>query len=84
MTVKEKSETDVIEISRRILRLVGEEWLRLLIAMLCMIAVAVLTAATAFVIKPVLDEIFFKKDMEMLKLLPWGILFLYLSRGVCY
>jgi len=82
--VKEKSETDVIEISRRILKLVHEEWLRLLIAMLCMIAVAALTAATAFVIKPVLDEIFFKKDIEMLKLLPWGILLLYLSRGVCY
>ena len=82
--MKEKSETDVIEISRRILRLVREEWLRLGIAMLCMIAVAALTAATAYIIKPVLDEIFFKKDIEMLKLLPWGIILLYLTRGACY
>jgi subfamily B ATP-binding cassette protein MsbA len=49
-----------------------------------MIAVAGLTAATAYIIKPVLDEIFFKKDIEMLKILPFGIILLYLSRGVCY
>jgi subfamily B ATP-binding cassette protein MsbA len=80
--VKETSET--ASISRRILGLVRTEWLRLLVAMLCMIAVAGLTAATAYIIKPVLDEIFFKKDIEMLKILPFGIILLYLSRGVCY
>jgi subfamily B ATP-binding cassette protein MsbA len=82
--VRGKDETDVMEISRRILVLVRGEWLRLVIAMFCMIAVAVLTAATAYIIKPVLDEIFFKKDLEMLKLLPWGIILLYLTRGACH
>jgi subfamily B ATP-binding cassette protein MsbA len=80
--VKEQSKT--ASITRRILGLVQTEWLRLLVAMLCMIAVAGLTAATAYIIKPVLDEIFFKKDIEMLKILPFGIILLYLSRGVCY
>ena len=79
-----KDSSDTHSISRRILGLVRTEWLRLLIAMLCMIAVAGLTAATAYIIKPVLDEIFFKKDIEMLKILPFGIILLYLSRGACY
>jgi subfamily B ATP-binding cassette protein MsbA len=49
-----------------------------------MMAVAGLTAATAYIVKPVLDEIFFKKDVEMLKLLPFAIIILYMLRGACY
>jgi len=52
--------------------------------MLCMIAVAGLTAATAYIVKPILDEIFFKKDIRKLKLLPFGIILLYILRGACY
>jgi subfamily B ATP-binding cassette protein MsbA len=66
------------------LKLVKAQWLRLFLAMLCMMAVAALTAATAYLVKPVLDEIFFKKDLRMLKLLPFAIIIIYLLRGVCY
>jgi subfamily B ATP-binding cassette protein MsbA len=52
--------------------------------MLCMMAVAALTAATAYIVKPVLDEIFFKKDLRMLKLLPFAIITIYLLRGACH
>lgn len=83
MTEKKKSNTDLRKTYRRILELVKSHWLRLLAAMLCMIIVAALTAATAYLVKPVLDEIFFKKDMRMLKLLPIAIIVLYFLRGAC-
>lgn len=35
--------------------------------MVCMIGVAGSTAASAFLVKPVLDDIFISKRMEMLK-----------------
>jgi len=73
-----------LKIYQRILELVKLQWPRLLVAMLCMMLVAFLTAATAYLVKPVLDEIFFKKDMRMLKLLPFAIIILYAVKGACY
>ncbi|MBW2020368.1 MAG: lipid A export permease/ATP-binding protein MsbA [Deltaproteobacteria bacterium] len=84
MTDDKKGDTDLLKIYQRILELIKSQWLRLVTAMLCMIFVAFLTAATAYLVKPVLDEIFFKKDMRMLKLLPFAIFLLYALRGACY
>jgi len=39
------------------------------------------TSGTAYVIKPVLDEIFINKDEEMLQLLPLAVIFLYALKG---
>ena len=84
LTVKMDSRTDIFSICRRLLKLVETQWPRLLLAMLCMMAVAALTAATAYIVKPVLDEIFVKKDMRMLKLLPFAVIIIYLLRGVSH
>ena len=43
--------------------------------------VAAGTSGTAYVIKPVLDEIFINKDREMLQLLPLAVIFLYSLKG---
>jgi subfamily B ATP-binding cassette protein MsbA len=80
--VKRDSDTDVWEISRRILKLVKEQWPRLVFAMLCMMAVAGLTPVKAYLVKPVVDEIFVKKDMRMLKVLPLAIFMVYVFEGV--
>jgi subfamily B ATP-binding cassette protein MsbA len=45
------------------------------------ILVAVGTSATAYVIQPVLDEIFVKKDVDMLHVLPFFIILLYTMKG---
>jgi subfamily B ATP-binding cassette protein MsbA len=50
--------------------------------MLCMLFVSGTTSASAFLVKPVLDDIFFKKDLTMLKLLPIAILALFVLKGV--
>jgi ATP-binding cassette, subfamily B, bacterial MsbA len=47
---------------------------RLLIAIGCMILVAGATAANAYIIQPVLDEIFVKKDVTLLAILPLGVI----------
>lgn len=50
-------------------------------AIIGMIMVSAGTSGAAYVIKPVLDEIFINKDEEMLKLLPFAIIFLYSLKG---
>jgi subfamily B ATP-binding cassette protein MsbA len=62
--------------------LVKAQWLRLFFAMLCMMAVAALTPLKAYIVKPVVDEIFVKKDMKMLEILPFVILAVYVLEGV--
>ena len=44
--------------------------------------VALGTSGTAYVIKPVLDDIFINKDVEMLKILPFVVILLYSLKGI--
>ena len=81
---KKTNGTDLPSVSRRIFTLVISQWLRLLSAMLCMMVVAGLTAATAYLVKPVMDDIFVDKDKTMLMLLPLVIILLYLFRGAAF
>ena len=81
---KKTNGTDLPSVSRRIITLVISQWLRLLLAMLCMMVVAGLTAATAYLVKPVMDDIFVDKDKTMLMLLPLVIILLYLFRGAAF
>ena len=90
---------------RRVLELVKPYWPKLALAMLCMVFYSVLTAAQAFLVKPVLDGVFLKKegippfiqnmivqlhldgfflkkDLEMLRLLPFVIILLFSLKGI--
>lgn len=69
---------------KRILSLIKDNRFRLLFAMGCMLIVAASTAASAFLVKPVLDDIFFNKDIKMLKLIPVAVVIIYFLRGVGY
>ena len=51
-------------------------------AMVCMVFVSAASAATAFLVKPVLDDVFFKKDLMMLKLVPLAIVGIFILKGV--
>lgn len=64
--------------------LIKDKWLRLSFAMGCMMVVGVSTSATAFLIKPVLDDIFLKQDVRMLKIIPVAIVIIYFLRGIAY
>lgn len=56
--------------------------LKLFYALIGMAMVAIGTSGTAYVIKPVLDEIFINKDEAMLQILPLVVVFLYTLKGV--
>jgi len=67
---------------RRLLQFVKPYWPRLTGAMVCMIFVSAATAGSAYLVKPVLDDVFFKKDLLMLQLIPLAIVALFLLKGV--
>jgi subfamily B ATP-binding cassette protein MsbA len=68
----------------RLLRLVKPYWVKLLMAMLCMAAGALLTAGVAYMIKPVLDDIFFSRKADMLRFLPLVVVALYAAKGLFF
>ena len=66
----------------RLISLVKPYWFRLAGAMVCMAVVAGVTSLMAFLVKPVLDEIFFKRNLATLHLLPPFIVLIYIVKGV--
>ncbi len=56
---------------------------RFIAAMFCMLLVGALTSALAFLVKPVLDDIFLKKNAGALKWIPLAIIGIYLLKGAC-
>jgi subfamily B ATP-binding cassette protein MsbA len=67
---------------KRLLGMVKSNWLKLTMAMGCMLAMAGASSATAFLVKPVLDDIFFKKNLTMLKLVPIAVIIVYFLNGM--
>lgn len=53
----------------------------LLLALLCMIIVAITTALNAWMMQPVLDDIFLKKDKKMLYLIPLAVVIIAIIKG---
>jgi subfamily B ATP-binding cassette protein MsbA len=57
---------------------------KLLIVMIGMVAVGGFNALQAYMVKPLLDEIFFKHNSRMLNLLPAGLLLVFFVKGIFY
>jgi len=66
---------------RELFGLIKANKLRLGMAMACMIIMAASTAASAWIVKPILDDIFVNRDGRMLKLLPLAVVIIYVLRG---
>jgi subfamily B ATP-binding cassette protein MsbA len=58
--------------------------LTLAAAMFCMVIVAGLSAGQAYMVKPLLDKIFFEKNTLFLNLLPLALVILFLMKGAFY
>jgi len=67
---------------RRLLQLVKPYWVKLILAMVCMVFVSLLTAAQAFLVKPALDGVFLNRDERTLFLLPIAIVLLFFLKGL--
>ncbi|MBU0485941.1 MAG: lipid A export permease/ATP-binding protein MsbA [Proteobacteria bacterium] len=72
------------EILKRIYQLVKPYRTAMLLAMLCMVLVAGFSAAQAYMVKPLLDKIFFEQDKYLLNLLPLALVAIFLAKGFFY
>ncbi len=73
-----------MELYRRLLQYVKPYRIKLVLAMTCMVFVALTTAVSAWLVQPAMDKIFIEKDTRMLFLIPAFIVGLYLIKGICY
>lgn len=71
-----------IQIFKRILSYFSPYKVRIFIAIAGMIIVALSDAALAYIVKPVLNEVFIKIDVKMLAIVPVALVFLYLFKGI--
>ena len=62
--------------------MIKARWARLLGACLGMLAEGATTAAIAWLLKPVLDDLFVNKDVDALKLIPLAVLAIFLVKDV--
>ena len=69
---------------KTMLSLIFKRWAPLGLAMICMAVMAAATSATAYLVKPVLDDIFLAKDRTMVRVVPFLLLAVYLVRGLAY
>lgn len=73
-----------MSVFKRLMQLVKPHWWRLLLAMICMGLVAACTSAVAYLIKPLLDEVFIARDLAKLKVIPGLVLIVYVSKGLFF
>lgn len=55
---------------------------KFLLVFIGIVLIAAGTSGTAYIIKPLLDEVFINKDVEMLKIVPLIVIALYFSKGL--
>jgi len=72
------------EIYKRVVVVLRPYASKLVIAMAAMIVVGGFNALQAYMVKPLLDEIFYKHDGRLLNLLPLGLLLVFLVKGIFY
>ena len=67
---------------KRLMDLARPHWRKLLLAGVCMIGIAGFTALSVYIIKPAMDDIFGKRDIAMLRIMPFAILGVFLFKGL--
>ena len=81
MKIKKRPDSVTKTRNQYLLELVKNSWLRLFVAMLCMLVIAGATSAIPFLIKPAVDDIFINKDVRMLKIIPLAVITVYFILG---
>jgi ATP-binding cassette, subfamily B, bacterial MsbA len=66
----------------RLLKFVKPYWVKLALAMAFMSLVGASQPLTAYLVKPVLDQVFYEKKGDMLVLISVGIVIIYLCKGL--
>ena len=72
------------ELTYRLLQFIKPYKKRLIVAMFSMVMVSAFGSAQAYIVKPLLDEMFVNKREEMLNLLPLALIAVYFMKGIFY
>lgn len=72
-----------METFKRLLRMAKQYYIRLSIAMLCMLTAGALQSSQAVLVKPILDDIFLGKNPYALKWIPLAVIGIFLLKGIC-
>ncbi len=67
---------------KELLILIRDSWVKLAVAAACSAIVAAMTAATAWLVKPAVEDIFEQKDPLMLVLIPIAVLCVFIVKGI--
>jgi subfamily B ATP-binding cassette protein MsbA len=67
---------------RQILGLIREKLPHMLVAMVCMLVISGTTACSAYLVKPVLDDVFIRKDPDRMTLIALVVVVVYLFKGL--
>ncbi len=67
---------------RELLTLIKDHWIKLAGAAACSAVVAAMTAATAYLVKPAIENIFEQKDARMLMVIPFVVIAVFLLKGL--
>ena len=62
--------------------MIKDSWFRLLASAVCSAMVGAMTAATAYLVKPAVEQIFEQKNMHMLVLIPAAIIAVFAIKGL--
>ncbi len=82
MKSKEINQNSTKFLLKRLLKkYVKKHYFKLFLALFCMVIVSASTAIHAWIMQPVLDEIFLEKNAQMLIILPVAILVISVSKG---
>ena len=71
-----------MNIKTRLLSYTRPYWGRLIAGILLAVVVSAATGAAAWIVKPVMDDIFLSKDTTLLKILPIGFILIYTIKGL--
>jgi subfamily B ATP-binding cassette protein MsbA len=70
-----------MQVYRRLFPYVRVYWARIVAAMGLALVISGLEALTAWLVKPLLDDVFLNKDLFMLKVLPFALIGVYFVKG---
>ena len=65
-----------------LLQYVKDSWFKLALSAVCSAVVAAMTAASAYLVKPVVEKIFEQKDAQMLMWIPLMVVAVFLTKGI--
>ncbi len=71
-----------MDLYKRVLGYLSPYKKEFIIASVFMVIISATSGGAALIIQPILDDIFMKKDSDMLAILPIGIIVIYLARGL--